>query len=182
MICHKLFDYRTNADTIVKIYHHTHNDMRKVVYNDDERLIEWAAGRIGIASFRPDARAIGLVQDSDHGEAGPDRDSAGHRILAAVVFDCFSKCDCNMHVASDGSGQWLNREYLIRCFAYPFVQCGLRRVTGLVPAKNTAALKFDLHLGFRLEGRCPDALPDDDVLILGLVRSECLVIPKESRQ
>ena len=142
--------------------------MRKVIYGDDERFIRWAAQRIGIASFRADARAIGLEDETG--------------IRAAVVFDGFSKCDANMHVASDDTGSWMTREYLVRCFSYPFIQCGLRRVTGLVPAKNEAALKFDLHLGFRLEGRCRDALPDDDIIILGMTRKECIYIPKEYRQ
>ncbi|MEY9435592.1 N-acetyltransferase [Bradyrhizobium elkanii] len=155
--------------------------MREVIYGDDARYIEWAAQRIGTA-FRADAKAIGLARSDDVGEPGGDRDSAGRLIVASVVFDGFSECDCNMHVASDGSRQWLNREYLVRCFAFPFIQCGLRRVTGLVPAKNTAALRFDTHLGFRLEGRCRDALPDDDVIVLGMVRADCRFIPKEHRQ
>lgn len=156
--------------------------MRQVIYGDDERFTEWAAGRVGIASFRSDAQAIGLVRADDVGEPGGDRDSAGRRILASVVFDGFSDTDCNMHVSSDGSRQWLNREYLVRCFAFPFLQCHLRRVTGLVPAKNADALRFDLHLGFRLEGRCRDALPDDDVIVLGMTRKECRFIPKEYRK
>lgn len=145
--------------------------MRTVVYGDDQRFIEWAAERIGSA-FRADAKAIGLVRVDDEGE----------HIIASVVYDGFSDTDCNMHVASDGSRQWLNREYLSRCFAYPFIQCGFRRVTGLVPANNTDALRFDLHLGFRLEGRCREAMPDgSDVLVLGLLRRDCRHIPKEAR-
>lgn len=156
--------------------------MRQAVYGDDTRLIEWAAARIGVSSFRSDAHAIGLVHADDVADPDPGRDSAGRRIAAVTVFDGFSKCDANMHIASDETGKWMTREYLVRAFAYPFIQCGLRRVTGLVPAKNTVALKFDLHLGFRLEGRCRDALPDDDVLVLGLLRRECIYIPKEYRQ
>lgn len=156
--------------------------MRQAVYGDDKRLIEWAAKRVGVSSFRFDAHAIGLVHINDVAEPDADRDSAGRRIAAVTVLDGFSKCDANMHIASDGSGLWLTREFLVRSFAYPFVQCGLRRVTGLVPAKNTEALKFDLHLGFRLEGRCRDALPDDDIIVLGMRRIDCRFLPKEHRR
>lgn len=155
--------------------------MRTVVYGDDQRYIEWAAERIG-AAFRADAKAIGLCRTDDTGEPGGERDSQGRRIIASVVFDGFSDTDCNIHVASDGSRLWLNREYLTRCFSFPFIQCGFRRVTGLVPADNTDALRFDLHLGFRLEGRCREAMPDgSDVLVLGLLRRDCRYIPKEAR-
>lgn len=153
--------------------------MRQVVYGDDARYIEWASQRIGVR-FPSDAKAIGLARADDVGAPGGDRDSSGRLILASVVFEGFSECDCNMHVASDGTARWLNREYIVRCFAYPFLQCGLRRVTGKVPAKNTEALKFDQHLGFRIEGRCQDAMPDDDIIILGLLKRDCRWIPQEN--
>ena len=145
--------------------------MRKVVYGQDQRFIQWAAERIGV-TFRSDAVAIGL------------EDSTG--IRAAVIFDSFTAVDCCMHVASDGSRLWLNREYLAKCFAYPFIQCGFARVTGLVPASNKDALRFDLHLGFKEEGRCRQAAPDGgDIVVLGMLASECRFIPsgitKEAR-
>ena len=152
--------------------------MRQVVYGDDARYTEWAAKRIGV-QFPPNSVAIGLCRADDIGAPGGDRDSVGRLIIASVVFEGFSECDCNMHVASDGTGRWLTREFLVRCFAYPFIQCGLRRVTGKVPAKNTAALKFDQGLGFRIEGRCAEAMPDDDIIILGLLKRNCRFIPQE---
>lgn len=152
--------------------------MRQVIYGDDARFIEWAERQIGV-EFRSDAKAIGLVRADDIGPPGPDRDDEGRRIIASVVFDTFSDYNCYMHIASDGSKGWLTEELLVKSFAYPFVQCGLRRVTGMVPAKNNTALEFDKHLGFQFEGRCLDALPDDDIIILGMTRSRCRWIPKE---
>lgn len=130
--------------------------MKNVVYGQDHKFVYWAEDVIGL-QFRPDATSIGLEDDQGN-------------ILAACVFDNFSLCDVNMHIASNGTRAWLNREYIVRCFAYPFVQCEMRRVTGLVPAKNKAALKFDLHLGFTVEGRLKNALPDDDIILLGMTR------------
>ena len=141
--------------------------MADLIYNDDARLIGWAQNVIG-CEFRPDAKAIGY--------------GSGDEIFAVTVFDGFSVCDCNMHIASNGTGHWLTRKFLISSFAYPFIQLKLRRVTALVPAKNKAALKFDLHLGFEFEGRCKHALPDDDIIILGLLRENCKYIHPDHRR
>ncbi|AFN39134.1 acyl-CoA N-acyltransferase [Burkholderia phage BcepMigl] len=141
--------------------------MNRLIYNDDDRLIAWAKECIGVPAFRPDACAIGQERDG--------------RLNAVVVFDGFSTVDCNIHIASDGSSHWLTREFLTAAFAYPFIQCGLRRVTGLVPAKNVAALKFDEHLGFRREGYHPRAAHDGDLVSLGMLREWCRFIPPESR-
>lgn len=129
--------------------------------------IAWAAERIGIPRFRPDAKGIAQLRDE--------------KLVAVVVFDTFSACDCNMHIASDGSKRWMTRELLMESFWYPFVTAGLRRVTGVVPAKNQEAIDFDLKMGFEFEGRCRDALPDDDVVILGMRRAACPFIPPERR-
>lgn len=138
-----------------------------LVYGENERLISWASERVGGIQFRPDAVAIGSERDGE--------------LVAVVVYDSFSEADCNMHIASDGTGMWMTKELLVSAFAYPFVQCGLRRVTGLVPAKNHTALKFDLHIGFEIEGHCRNALPDDDIIILGMTKGMCRFISPEHR-
>ncbi|QKW95407.1 acyl-CoA N-acyltransferase [Ralstonia phage RPZH6] len=118
-----------------------------IVFDEDYRLIGWAAERIGIECFSHDAHAIGLERDGE--------------LVAVVVYDRFSPHDCHMHVASDGTKRWLVREFLVACFAYPFIQLGLRRVTGLVPASNagddwirlcrSCHMKFDFKNGMRKE-------------------------------
>jgi len=139
-----------------------------LIYGHDHMLLPWAAERIGIGRFRDDARAIG-VGDGDN-------------IRGVVVYDTFSSADCNMHVASDGSGRWLTREFLCHAFSYPFIQLRLRRVTAMVPAKNLHALRFDEKLGFVREGYHPHGMPDDDLISLGMLRKNCRFIPQEYRQ
>lgn len=139
--------------------------MGEIVY-DDESMIPWAIEKIGFEP-RPDVRAIGW------------RESGSLR--AVTLYDGFSECDCNIHIASDGSGNWLRRAFLVASFMHPFVQWRLRRVTGLVPAKNKDALRFDLHLGFKQEGYLHHALPDDDIYLLGMLRENCRYIPPEYR-
>lgn len=140
-----------------------------LIYGDESRLLPWAKERIGVSSFRKDAHAIGLERDGE--------------LVAVVVFDCFGEFDANMHVASDGTRRWLSRGFLTAAFAYPFIQLGLARVTGLVPESNSAALEFDLHIGFDFEGRHPKALPNGEALIsLGLLKENCRWIPEEYRK
>lgn len=138
-----------------------------LIYGQEERLLPWAQERIGTGPFRRDAFTMGLEKDGE--------------LVAVVVFDNFSVVDCNMHIASDGSRNWMNKELLLSAFAYPFVQLKLNRVTGLVPAKKPEVVEFDQHLGFKIEGYCHKALPDDDIIILGMLRSSCRFITEEQR-
>lgn len=139
-----------------------------LIYGQDDVLLPWAAEVIGIERFRDDARAIGQSRNG--------------AVNAVVVYDTFAPCDVNMHIASNGSTRWLTREFLVHAFAYPFITCKLRRVTALVPASNARALRFDRKLGFRDEGYFPHAMPNDDVVALGMLREHCIYIPKEFRQ
>ena len=130
--------------------------------------IAWAASQVGIECFRSDA--VGLtIHDADS-------------VKAVVVYDNFSAYDCNMHVASDGSRRWLTRDILVALFMMPFKDWNLRRVTGLVRPDNEAALRFDLKLGFKIEGRARDATADGDLMLLGMTRRECHLIPMEYRK
>lgn len=139
----------------------------QLIYGQEDRLLPWAEERIGAGHFRRDAYSIGLEKDGN--------------LVAVVVFDNFSAVDAHMHIASDGTGAWMSKSLLLAAFAYPFTQLGLRRVTGVVPAKNQAAINFDKHLGFEQEGYCPHALPDDDAVILGMLRENCRFITKEQQ-
>lgn len=137
-----------------------------VIADTDGKIITWAESRIGI-KFRPDAKAIARIDDG--------------YIRVAVVYDTFSKHDCSIHVATDGSLSAVNREILFEAFKYPFIDCGLNRVTGYVEYANQKALRFDLHLGFKYEGLMREACDSGDVVVLGMLRKECRFIPKKYR-
>lgn len=140
--------------------------MGNLVYDDTERLVTWASDIIGFTP-RPDVRAIGWEENGE--------------LRAVTLYDGFSAADCNIHIAGDGKPHWFKRQFLVTSFMHPFVQWELRRVTGLVPSKNIKALKFDLNLGFVQEGVLRHAMPDDDVIILGMIKSECRFIPRKYR-
>ena len=139
----------------------------RLIYGEEHRLLPWAQERVGV-QFRRDAYTIGLEKNGE--------------LAAVVVFDSFSEVDANIHIASDGSARWMNKALLLATFNYAFVQLGLRRLTGLVPADNEQALKFDEHLGFVREGYHPHASKTGDIVSLGLLRSACRFIAPEHRK
>lgn len=138
----------------------------KIIYGEEEKLLPWAAERIGITSFRNDAVSIGLERSGE--------------VVAVAVYDCFTDADCSVHLASDGTRRWMNKEFLIAGFAYPFIQCGFESITGLVPSDNETALNFDLHIGWKYVGtRHRAAKCGKDIIILEMLRNDCRFLPKE---
>lgn len=135
--------------------------MRRVVYDQKERFGEFAREVIGgVEWWGPDYQAIGLEEDGQP--------------IAAVVYNHWSDVDCAMHVAAVPGRRWMTREFLRAVFRYPFIQEGCHRVTGYVPASNADALRFDIHLGFKPEGKMRDATHDgEDVWVLGMLKREC---------
>jgi RimJ/RimL family protein N-acetyltransferase len=110
--------------------------------------------------------------DTDWGQftaVGNVRDGA---LVAGVIYNHYSAANICMHVGGVGN-YWLTPEFLFAAFDYPFNQLKVRRVTGLVPKKNKAARKLDEHLGFKFEGCMSHGLPDDDMLVYGLLREKC---------
>lgn len=139
----------------------------RIVYDDQARMLAFAIEHGASTEWKSDAVAIGR--------------EVGGRLVVVGVFENFTDGDCHVHVASDGSAHWLNRAYLAHFFAYPFIQLGLRRITGLVPSNNHRALAFDLHLGFQVEGRLREAFPDADLMVLGMLKRECRYLPRTAR-
>lgn len=141
--------------------------MSEIIHHQDGRYLEWAARRIGITSFRNDAKTIAIERRGD--------------ISGVVVYDTFSPVDCNMSAASDGTGYWMSRSFLRAIFMYPFVQLGFRRVTAIVASRNKQSLNYCMNMGFKVEGFCPHAMADDDAVILGMLRENCRFIPETLR-
>lgn len=135
--------------------------MQRIVLNERDRCAEWARLRIGhVDSWGEWCEAIGLERDGE--------------LIAVVVYNLFSGADIAMHIAAVPGRRWMTREFLRVAFRYPFVQLGVRRVTGYVPASNADALRFDLHLGFVQEGCMREAMENgEDIIVLGMLEREC---------
>jgi RimJ/RimL family protein N-acetyltransferase len=136
--------------------------MKHLLANQDEMVAKWVSSRISIFEYGSTPyTALGLMNQTG-------------MIIAGCVYQNYTKRDIHMHTAALPDKRWLNRHFLGECFRYPFEQLGCLRVTGLVPAKNTDAQRFDEHLGFVYEGRIRQILPNgDDLLIYGMLREEC---------
>lgn len=102
--------------------------------------------------------ALGLVRDDS--------------LVAGVVYNGFSWPDILMHIGAVPGRHWLTREFLFAMFDYPFRQLRCARVTGLIPKKNKDCRIFAEHLGFEFEGKMRRALPDDDLMVYGLLEEK----------
>jgi len=98
----------------------------------------------------------------------------GGELVAGVIYEGFNSRNIWMHVAAVPGRAWLNRAYLMTCFAYPFIQLGVDRISGYVHASNLDARRFDEHLGFEEEARLKGAAPDGgDVIIYVMWKKGC---------
>lgn len=127
---------------------------------DLETVLPFVQGLLPGLSRADGMRAIGLRRGGD--------------LVAGVVYEGFNGRNVWMHVAAKPGANWLVRMYLRACFHYPFVTCGVDRVSGYVNESNQAARRFDEHLGFREEGRLRGAAPDGgDVILYVMWKREC---------
>lgn len=132
--------------------------MKTVIYGQNERVIQWVGQRIDEDDFGQ-AEAIGLEKDGE--------------LIAGVVYNWYTGPSICMHVAGEGR-QWLNRDFLFRVFAYPFLQLECNRVTGLVRTDNLDAQRFDEHIGFVREGVIRRGATDGtDFILYGMLKEEC---------
>lgn len=127
---------------------------------DVEQVFPFVQGLITGLARADNMRAIGLRSNG--------------QLVAGVVYEGFNGRNVWMHVAAAPGANWLVRSYLRACFHYPFVTCGVDRVSGYVNASNTAARRFDEHLGFKEEARLCGAAPDGgDVVLYVMWKREC---------
>lgn len=122
-------------------------------------VVEWIAKRTNeFGSFGTDI-GIGWVK------------SGG--LVAGVAYAEWNGPNVVCHIASDGSGRWLTRQYLWTIFDYPFNQLGVKRITVCVGEGNCASRRFVEHLGFELETTLQAAHPSGDLLVYRMFKESC---------
>lgn len=127
---------------------------------DSDWVGHFVCSMTGGTYYQGSGQGIGLLNKED-------------ALIAGVLYDNFTGQSVQMHVASDGSRRWMNREYLRVCFDYPFNQLKVKKVIGLVDSTNQAALDFDHNLGFVTEAIIKDAGKFGDMHILSMTRDQC---------
>ena len=117
---------------------------------------EWVADRVGGKYHADDAQAIGLEKEG--------------QIIAGVIFERYNGHSMWVHVAIEGR---LTPDFIRAIFRYAFVDCDVEKVIGTVASTNVKAIKFDESLGFTEEGRIRNAMPDGDIIIYTMSKSNC---------
>ena len=138
--------------------------MKEIVINCEDKIGPFMERMCDSHGAFTSGRCVGLIDvDPDTGQV---------EILAGVWYEGYNGANMNMHVAGVGK-RWLTREFLWYAFHYPFVECGVKRVTGLVPEMNYLARRFDEHIGFKLEATLKDAAPDGDMRVYVMFKEDC---------
>jgi RimJ/RimL family protein N-acetyltransferase len=114
---------------------------------------------------------VGLRRADDMRAIGLRRNGA---LVAAAVYEGFNGQNMWVHLAGAPGGRWMTRGFLRAGFAYPFLVCGVQRLSGYVEASNRAARRLNEHLGYRVDAVLPGAAHDGgDVLIYVMWRKDC---------
>jgi|SRR5579883_235080 len=127
-----------------------------LVFGYDQEVARWVGNLVGVADFGPCA-AIGVVRQG--------------RIAAGAVFHQYRQPAIEITFASL-TPRWASRAAIGGILRYPFVQLECRRVTAITREENEEARAFMRRLGFREEGRHPEALPTGAAISLGLLRAD----------
>jgi RimJ/RimL family protein N-acetyltransferase len=132
--------------------------VKRVVWDRPAEVARWVCERVG-GSYDPGSMtALGLERDGV--------------LIAGVMFDHYNGRSVAMHVAGDG-GHWMTREFARACFGYAFNQLRVGKVLGFVDSTNTAARRYDEHLGFVLEATITGAGKTGDLLIYSMTPQQC---------
>ena len=132
----------------------------KTLSFDTDAVIAFAQTLIVGLHRSDDMRAIGLEQDG--------------RLIAAAVYEGFNGHNMWVHLCGVPGARWMTREFLRAGFGYPFLVCGVQRLSGYVNASNLEARRLNEHFGYRQEAVLAGAAPDGgDVLIYVMRREDC---------
>lgn len=127
---------------------------------DLEQVLPFAQSLIPGLARNDGMRCIGLRKDGE--------------LVAAAVYEGFNGQNMWVHLAGVPGQRWMTRDFLRAGFAYPFLVCGVQRLSGYVNSSNLAARRLNEHFGYRVEATLKGAAPDGgDVLIYVMWRKDC---------
>lgn len=127
----------------------------------DDRMLGWIAERIpgvNAEQWKGYARGIGVGIDG--------------KIVAGMAVGGWERGNIEISFAADHA-RWATKDTIRRLMAYPFVQLDCHRVTCRCARSNERAIKFCRGIGFKDEGVIRLGWgPDEDAILLGLLRNE----------
>lgn len=95
-------------------------------------------------------------------------------LIAGVVYEGFNGVNMWVHIGALPGRRWATRPAFAAWFAYPFVQCRVKRLSGYINASNTKSRRLSEHAGFKKEAILNGAARDGgDVIIYAMRREDC---------
>lgn len=116
------------------------------------------------------SRQLGMEFDPARGTGIGQLDTQGNICVGAHFCD-YDKQNVNVHISKIPDTR-LNPTFVAAFIAYPFTQLRVVRLTGLIGSRKANAIQFAVRLGGVFEGRIRRGLPDDDLLVFGLVNTD----------
>lgn len=132
----------------------------KLLIGENDRVGPWVMGQLGMEWFPGSGTTIGLEDES--GE-----------IIAGLVYENCNGVNCFVHIAAVPGRRWGNRDFLYYAFAYPFLQLGCDRISGIVASTNKDALNLNIRVGMELEAVLYGAAPNGHLLIYRMFKKDC---------
>lgn len=128
-----------------------------LIWTEPERCGKWLIERVPfVKQWMNGHQAIGLEIDGE--------------LTAVVVYENFTGYDISMSLAVEKRA---TKGFVRAAFAYPFIQLGCQRISGEVASRNKPIITLIERLGFTVEGVKRNAIPGDDLIQYGMLRSEC---------
>lgn len=123
---------------------------------------KWMESRGGPKWFPGRGSIVGLIDWKENPEP-----------LCACLFEGHNGASIMLHIMSDGTRRWMNREFLWFVFYYPFEQLKVNKIIAPVETSNLTCARFVEHIGFTLEATLQDCAPNGDLLIYTMSREQC---------
>lgn len=133
----------------------------KVDYSQRPEYLEWISKILGKEYSKELSTTLAILRDD--------------QLIACVVYHDFADGNIEAGVVATAKG-WTDGGVTAHLFGYPFIQMGCRRITMRVRADNPPAIKVSQDFGFVKEGVVREAINGVDVIIYGMLKSECTYI------
>jgi RimJ/RimL family protein N-acetyltransferase len=141
----------------------------ELLYGEDAFVADWVCRKAPHAENGFEKYvAIGVVESG--------------KLIAGCVYNEYHP-GVSIHVSiASTSPKWCNRRILKAFFGYPFLQMKVKRLTAYTGKSMASVRQFLERLGFQQEGIMRQGFADDDVVIYGMLRSECPWLERTCRE
>jgi RimJ/RimL family protein N-acetyltransferase len=146
-----------------------------VLYGFDSEVAVWVNERLGGGLVPTLYRAFGVLAEGI--TELPEPGTLPGKLIAGAYFWGYTNeggySDIWVSVAVDDIAS-ARPSVFRKILAFPFAQCGVRRISAEIDTFNTRAIEQAQKLGFKIEGTKRQMGPGGrDVVLLGLLADEC---------